>query len=178
MNRLIQKKALRNAAKVAFGSLVLGCGGTISDGGTPDAAGSDALAKQDNQTPDVATLDVATIIDAPVSDAALACLGETGFDASVTPTEFQCCIALIEQDMGDAGWTTDDAAVYPPGAKTVEADPSSMNCCRAIIADVDQNTADYVTASPTLATCCSAAKGPMGPACTPWGPPMPPELVS
>lgn len=125
----------------------------VGDGGPKDAK-VDAL-----PTPDAAPL-----------DAALACTAPVELDASVDEPTFECCLGVVEEMTGDAGFTVVDAGA-------VAADPSVDNCCKAIIAHVDTTTADYSKASPTLPTCCGANDYPMGTACTPWGPPMPPELA-
>ncbi len=167
MNPSIRKMALRHAAKVAFGSFVVACGGTVSGG---EDASSDAKIGNDTGTkPDASTpLDSSSPTDSStMGDGALACTGPTDIDASsITPEVFQCCLGVVEQLTGDSGFMAIDAG-------EVTGDPAVDNCCKVIIADVDSNTSDYSAASPTLQTCCNALGYPNGPACTPWGPPMP-----
>jgi hypothetical protein len=171
MDALIRRKALRHAAKVAFGSLIVGCGGTIQD--TGDGA-ADANSEADTQPTADAAMDVSSrdvqSVDSPASDAALACTQDVALDASIDDGTFECCLGVVEQLTGDAGIATVDAAA-------VDGDPSVANCCVAIIAHVDGTSGTYSEAAPTLPTCCSALGYPTGPACTPWGPPMPPEMV-
>lgn len=152
MDTGIRRMALRNAAKVALGSLMLGCGGVI------DLSGEDAA------------VDAAK--DAPQPDAApvLACTGPVDVDASgVDQLTFQCCLGVEQALLGDASAFQVDAGV-------VKGDPSASNCCNAIVAHVDQVTADYAAAAPSLALCCRALGYFSGPACTPWGPPTPPAM--
>jgi hypothetical protein len=171
MNGSIRKMALRHAAKVAFGSFVVACGGTVAGG---EDASSDAKTSNDTGTKtDASTsldssLDSSSPADSSTSDGALACTGPVDIDASsITPEVFQCCLGVVEQLTGDAGFSAIDAG-------EITGDPAVDNCCKVIIADVDSNTGDYSAASPTLYSCCNALGNPIGPACTPWGPPMPP----
>ena len=163
--------ALRNAAKVAFGTFVVGCGGSIVVGQEPDAQ-SDAKATKD------AALDSAIV---PKQDAALACTGATEVDASdVSAETFQCCVATVKSATGDASPWGDPNG---PDASAVTNDPAAQNCCSVIIARIDNEpdggnfSDDYMAAGDALNWCCIALSYPMGGACTPWGPPMPPAMV-
>lgn len=163
MELIVRKMALRNAAKVALGSLVMGCGGTITDGG--DAATDASSNKDTAQQKETSVLDVVVQSDAP-----LACTGPVDVDAGDPgSTVFACCLPVVEALTGDAGFVVVDAG-------EVTGDPSVDNCCKAIIAHVDNDTQDYSAASQVLSTCCNALGYPVGPACTPWGPPTPPEM--
>jgi hypothetical protein len=164
--------ALRNAAKVALGTFVVGCGGSIVVGEEPDAHG-DAKAKQD-----------AALIDAvvPEQDAALACTGQTEVDAGDVSSEtFACCIAEVKSATGDASPWGDPNG---PDASPVTNNPAAENCCNVIVARIDNEpdggsfSEDYNTAGDALNWCCIALKYPMGTACTPWGPPMPPAMMA
>jgi hypothetical protein len=102
----VRRTALRHAAKVAFGPLVVGCGGMIA---TEDAS------------TDAASWDVgADALDAVAEDSALACIGPVG-DASVSEQVYQCCLVVIATD---AGFTND------------AGDPSVENCCEAIVSRI------------------------------------------
>jgi hypothetical protein len=166
--------ALRNAAKVALGTFVVGCGGSIMDGQEPDAQ-SDAKVKP---KPDAAVVDAVV----PEQDAALACTGQTEVDASdVSDETFACCIAEVKSATGDASPWGDPNG---PDASAVANNPAAENCCNVIVARIDNEpdggnaSADYGLAGDTLSWCCIALNYPMGSACTPWGPPMPPEMVA
>lgn len=173
MNLTIRRMALRNAAKVALGTFVAGCGGSIVVGQEPDAQ-SDAKAKPGQD---------AALVDAivPEQDAALACTGATEIDAGdVSDETFACCITEVKAATGDASPWDDPNG---PDASTVTNDPAAENCCNVIVARIDNEPdggnagADYSAASDTLSWCCMALKSPMGSACTPWGPPMPPAMI-
>ena len=172
MDAFTRKLALRNAAKVALGSLFFGCGGALTVDGPLDAAAPLPDAPSD-----------APLADAAVPDAtALACTGPTQVDASdVAEDAFQCCIATVQADVGDASlWSSDGA-----DASAVTDDPSASNCCRVIVARLDHEpdggdwSADFSSAegSPSLLPWYCAANGyPSDAACTPWGPPTPPDM--
>jgi hypothetical protein len=169
MNLMIRRLALRNAAKVALGTLVVGCGGSIAVG--PEDAQADAKTKKD-----------AAVLDAvvPEQDAALACTGATEVDASdVSEETFQCCVATVKSTTGDASPWGDPNG---PDASTVQNDPAALNCCDVIVARIDNEPdggsfgGDYTTAGDALNWCCIALNYPMGGACTPWGPPTPPAM--
>ena len=173
MNLTIRRMALRNAAKVALGTFVVGCGGSIVVGQEPDAQ-SDAKAnpKQD------AALDAVV----PEQDAALACTGHTEVDASdVTDETFACCVAEVKSATGDASPWGDPNG---PDASAVASNPAAENCCNVILARIDNEPDggsignDYMAAGDALNWCCIALNYPTGAACTPWGPPMPPEMVA
>ena len=159
MDAFTRRLALKGAAKVALGSLFVGCGGAmVAD---PDV----------HPLPDAKVADGASdaAVEAATPDAALACLGPTEVDAGgVTGDEFACCLGVVEEVTGDAGLQVVDAA-------TIAADPSLDNCCKAILAHVG-SAGGYSEAIPTLPSCCGANGYPMGAACTPWGPPSPPEM--
>jgi len=169
MDVSIRRRALRHAAKVAFGSLVISCGG-MQDVNTPDAE-ADVKTKPDSQAGQDAQPEGST--DAmTVGDGSLACTGPVDVDAGgITEETFQCCLGVIEQITSDSGFPVVDAG-------EVTGDPSIDNCCKAVIARVDQSSADYTAAEPVIPTCCNALGYPQGVACTPWGPPMPPSMVS
>lgn len=174
MNSYVRRLALRNAAKVAFGSLFLQCGGAISTG--PTDAEADGNAKPDGKPVDAAVLDVS------VPDGALACTGATEVDAGdVTEETLTCCVDVVSNQVGDASLFGDPNG---PDASLVTNDPAALNCCNAIIARIDDEpdggdlSQDYgtATANEVLQWCCQATGTPIGSACTPWGPPTPPAM--
>jgi hypothetical protein len=163
--------ALKNAAKVAFGTFVMGCGGSI-------AVGQDDAATDANKP----SKDAQTTVDAivPEQDAALACTGATEVDASdVTSETFACCVAEVKSATGDASPWTDPNG---PDASAVQDNAAALNCCDVIVARIDNEPDggsignDYTAAGDALNWCCIALNYPMGAACTPWGPPTPPSF--
>jgi hypothetical protein len=158
MDTALRRMALQSAAKVALGSLLLGCGGAIDGGQAAAADAAKDAPKNDGTT--------------PAEDAAptLACTGPVDVDAGgVGSQAFECCLGVEQALLGDA-------SAFEVDAGAVTSDPSASNCCNAIVAHVDEVTADYSAAGQALSLCCSALQYPMGPACTPWGPPTPPAM--
>jgi hypothetical protein len=169
---MIRRLALRNAAKVAFGTFVVGCGGSIAVG-QDDAAAPDANKPKN---------DASSVIDAvvPPQDAALACTGSTDVDASdVTSETFACCVAEVKTATGDASPWGDPNG---PDASAVQGNAAALNCCDVIVARIDNEpdggsiSGDYTAAGDALNWCCIALNYPSGVACTPWGPPTPPSM--
>ena len=170
MNLMIRRLALKNAAKVAFGTFVVGCGGSIAIG--QDDAATDASRPKK----DAAFMDSVV----PEQDAALACTGKTEVDASdVTSETFACCVAEVKSATGDASPWSDPNG---PDASAVQDNAAALNCCDVIIARIDNEpdggsvSSDYMAAGDALNWCCIALNYPMGSACTPWGPPTPPAM--
>ena len=157
MNRSVFRAALRASAKVALGAAFAGCGGMV--GSTAEHA-----------APEASTPVEASPLDA-AQQKARAC----------DPPSFDCCVALLEAvPLNDGGFAFPDAAV---GNSEVHA------CCATVIARLDSDirqtndqpdaaTAEQQneqTAAPVRWACCQVTPT-EGPTCTPWGPPMPPEM--
>jgi len=169
MTRLTHRLALRAAAKVAFSVSMIGCGGSIQESSVAEDSGAhageasvtDATAQplQDGAT---ATFDAALF-----ADAALACQAPLlGVDASVSEDVFTCCLGVVAPYVSGPS----------PDASAAAADPAVVACCNAIVLHVDQVTADYGKAASDFGICCPLVGDPLGPACTPWGPPVPPSM--
>jgi hypothetical protein len=101
--------------------------------------------------------------------------------AGIGASTFDCCVALLEAiPPNDGGFAFPDAAV---------GNPEVQACCATVIArldydlretigDPDASTAssqDEQKAAPVRWACCQVTPS-EGPTCTPWGPPMPPEM--
>jgi hypothetical protein len=117
----------------------------------------------------------------------LACAGEVALIPAgtepaivVTQGQFDCCLAYLSA-------AEDASATRDAWAGAFGADPSAQNCCRVLIAKLDQgdsaNLSNYQrTLGPVRDTCCTS--GLIAPVdtlyahilCTPWGPPVPPAL--
>jgi hypothetical protein len=170
-----QMRALRATARLAFAlSGVAACGGTTTTpGNTPndgatstnDSATSEAAAGDDAAGDDASTAHDSASEASTRSDASLSCdLSQPESNAA-----FECCIAH-------------EASVF--AADAGGADPTTMPCCKAIVDRIDGDTGDasaqlvmdYQQAEPALNGCCRLLGTPIGPACTPWGPPPPPAM--
>ncbi len=89
-------------------------------------------------------------------------------DASVDGAVFTCCVAFL-QPYTPTGFQMFGAAAA--------SDPRVHDCCQAVVLHVDQDTQDYGNLpDDERFACCNLLDTPIGPACTPWGPPVPPEM--
>jgi hypothetical protein len=159
METLIRRQALRHAAKVAFGSALIGCGGALA----PTTTAKDAAA-------DVAT----DVLEEVAADAGLACTGNpVGIDASVDEQTFECCAALVGPAVADAGNPWDDASA---GDDIINASANLQNCCTVLVAYIDKNLNDQWQGG-SAACCFALGYYSTQIACDPWGPPMPPCMA-
>ncbi len=142
----VRRKALQYAAKLAFGSLAIGCGGKVIDEqAVPDATTDDALAEAS--------------FDASYESGV--CTGVVEADANITDELIQCCIDTI----GAAA----DAGTLDAG------DVTQVSCCHALSATSSLWT-DGSWPDPTLYRCCGVVKTsycspwgpPMPPAMNEW----------
>ncbi|CAN5676323.1 hypothetical protein BH09MYX1_BH09MYX1_35590 [soil metagenome] len=161
MDASIRRRALRQAAKMALGAAFVGCGGAIAtanDGGPSPTPGPSDDASRDGSH------DVA-----PPSQ--LSCEVPKG-DASFAEKDKTCCFDLVAK--ASAGFFEHGHVVF--------TDPSVVGCCAALHAAVNGSMVGYVYGTDprmTAEQCQSCADTVGDPiACTPWGPPMPPEMVS
>ncbi|MFI5299381.1 MAG: hypothetical protein ACHREM_14905 [Polyangiales bacterium] len=151
MELSVRRRALDAAAKVTITASMLGCGGMVAT--TEGAAPSD----QDATSSTTTTVDQVSVT--------------CGADAapSYVPTyerTIACCEGLAtETDAG--GWQLPDAAT---------GDPQVLACCTAFLQHLDQVPTDSAKFQPVRGVCCSATHDYSNVACTPWGPPMPPEM--
>jgi hypothetical protein len=200
MNVLAFRAGLRASAKVALGLTAVGCGGVVGA-----AADSGAASTADASVPrDASTLreasplpEAAASVDAAGGVDATACnapppsslLPEgTNPDAAagIDPATFDCCVASLEALVpADAG----DIFEFPDAASP---DPQLAACCAVVVVRLDRDYTvaengdpdaaeatlqqDQTTAAPVRWACCNVANHPDGPTCTPWGPPVPPEM--
>lgn len=147
--------ALRAAAKAALSLSLAGCGGTLTHGQDPEMGSSDMDSGPANHA---------------VVAIGMPCTGLDGSaDASVSAATLACCNAFLAPSA--------DAAF---GALAVDAgEPGVIGCCSAIVAYVDHSRSVDAWASEeaVLPGCCQHVDPrPIGPACTPWGPPVPPAM--
>jgi hypothetical protein len=185
MDILIRRAALRATAKVALSLTVVGCGANVDsiddeeaysrDDGYATGKGDDVGEPADD-APDGAVEDAND--DADCSDEEeLACgLGEGDPSAieeiALDDAQLLCCAELLEPLT--PSW--DEEGSWEAWQES-QADPEVAGCCGVAVAHVN---ADYMKIEQvgwdTLNACCGAIGNPMGPACTPWGPPVPPAI--
>jgi hypothetical protein len=141
------------------------CGGAIQTASTAsDAGGATADAGDESSATDSSqTL--------PSSEA-----------STDTPVSTTCNLADPLSDATFACCIDHETAVFMADAGA--DDPATKACCTAIQTRIDdefrdggaQFSADYQKATPVLYDCCRVIGSPIGPACTPWGPPPPPAM--
>ncbi len=174
------RAALRASARVALTTTLFSCGGIAQMTTTADV-------QRPNPEPWV---DGSPEGDDASSTAACVAPGTEllpeSLDASVSEGTFECCLRALEPALGgDASVAEIDAA---------DVDPAVRSCCEAVVVRLDQDyqtppTYDPVSPlardnailadageSPVRWKCCALLSFPGGPTCTPWGPPMPPEM--
>jgi hypothetical protein len=165
MNTQTRRAALRAARKLSLGTLALGavtaCGGQVWDGSSRpdeelvvDDGGGSASASGDQCSP-------------PIE------LPEQGMRGSNVPRDDAlCCGAYVSA-----------AIEQSTMARSFVDDPGFVNCCKVLIADSEGPDPTFgFQGAPGRDSCCFG--GVVAPAtelygyalCTPWGPPVPPEL--
>jgi hypothetical protein len=183
MNRLVFRAALRASAKVALGAAFAGCGGMV--GSTAEHAAPEASAPE-AASADAALFDVSARAEAgacdPPSPSSVLPEGlHADAAAGIDESTFACCVGLLEAvPPNDGGFAFPDAAV---------GNPEVQACCATVIARLDYDMRQTITqpdastaeqqdertAAPVRWACCQVTPS-EGPTCTPWGPPMPPEM--
>ncbi|MBI2393877.1 MAG: hypothetical protein HYV09_30170 [Deltaproteobacteria bacterium] len=154
----IHRRALLAATKVSLSAaLIVGCGGRLdhemisaAEGDTGAANGSDAA---EVTVAEAGTLEVSVL--------------ETGGDTSARG-DASACGLLVESALADAG------------EPVTTSDPALQACCREIL-PAWTTDGDFGVGYRAARACCYVVGGESwweigGAACTPWGPPMPPEM--
>jgi len=171
--------ALRAAAKVTLSASILGCGGATAteDGGLlPASQEGGARAPFDAAIAVTRGMDAGSRMVGP-------CPGATESpDGAVSEGTFACCIGYLTAETHDAG------GAFPALDGST---PAAHECCATVVAFVDHggfsvfsdvDAAAYPTREGALQSCCEALSSPdggppIGAACTPWGPPVPPAMT-
>lgn len=145
----VRRRALLAASKVSLSAVLLtGCGGRV-EAPSPEPLFTEGSA------------DAAGVLDAESADSA----------SSET---------MVPADAGSACGRIVEAALSDAGEPVVSTDPAVVACCREILPTWTfggEGTVSYEVAR----ACCEVIGGDkwweLGyPACTPWGPPMPPAF--
>jgi hypothetical protein len=202
MHSSTRHAALRAAAKVTLSALV-SCGGATEDVATGhDAIARDAehhadaapkvvrdtaadtganAADAGHSRASAGDAELAALFDAADgrrrdARAASPCTAETfDVDGTVSTATFECCTSYLEADLVDGG----------EGLLELRSAPAVKECCASVVAFVDHGgyralEEAGITAERAVESCCGVlateAGPPMGPACTPWGPPVPPAM--
>jgi hypothetical protein len=165
--------ALRAAAKAALSISAFSCGGATVTSPTEDAGKTSAAMDLDSGTTSTTMREDAeappTMRDAGNTVVATddPCPGVPGGDAAVSENGFACCKSYLAPAAGAAF-----------GSLGVDASaPFAAACCSAVIRYVDVTDGAYTAAEALLPGCCESQNPiPIGRACTPWGPPVPPAM--
>ena len=191
MNASTRRFALRAAAKVALSASFAACGGMVGEPGTenPEPATThgtiDAATTAEDgagRSPDTgsARKDARAqagdaVAEAEVTFPEAGTVGCTGANQNVNAASssavFSCCASYLPTQLSDAAFG------FNPSSVAVRA------CCGTVVGHLDQGSdsstfeANYARVSSVLEACCEdLSPVPEGRACTPWGPPVPPEM--
>jgi hypothetical protein len=169
--REAQRRALLAAAKVALFAGAIGCGGSAAMVGAeteaaydPGPAGPDEVA----EPAPAPAAPAATIAPIPIVPPEVA--GACGDLSIVTDATIACCVDVLDVRVLDGSIWSDEEP----------ASNDELSCCELVLDAVDASMipdAPPFNDGPYYA-CCSLTLGTGDdhPACTPWGPPMPPEM--
>ncbi len=139
--------ALGAAIRIALGAAALsGCGGVVASEPSAPASAGGPAAQASGTAPPVAA-STAPAQDAGSGDASVAC---------------GSALAAAFPDAGADWWA---------GGEALSRDPVLVACCTAMSAP-EPAPIDAIRAS----GCCHVEFPGNGPACTPWGPPVPPAF--
>lgn len=156
MDAIVRRRALLAAAKVALSLTVLGCSSSAED---PTASEDDTAAEALHRHKDAGCHHHQAACDTTVTA-----------DAGVSADGLACCRTLVTSEMADAGF---GMSQLPASAKK---DPDITACCKAISASGWGSGGAAMSAYETARACCELTGDWSNPACTPWGPPMPPAM--
>jgi hypothetical protein len=182
MLRETRLAALRATAKVAL-SFTVGCGGAVlvpegdtneeprnPDPGTPGAKEIPARPAPAEPAPTATSPSEPVPVPAPE----LACdAPPPGEPVSGGEEQLACCAdhlaPIVPSDKNGWNWESWEKQKSAPDAQA---------CCNVVLAhtNASQNPAWDMVGWDTLSACCYALGNPSGPACTPWGPPVPPAV--
>lgn len=146
----IHRAALRAAAKLALSAVVLGCGGAAADTqNDPGASPTDTSAGD--------------LTSRSSGDVAGYCHKHHAHES-----QHQCCV----DEVATASFPKDPHFSANPDLRV---DALTRACCTVLAKDADK-TNDF--SFKERGECCAAIGWSAAATCTPWGPPVPPEMPS
>jgi len=174
MNHAIRRQALQTTAKVALSLTVLACGGTVE-------VAQEAPAQTDPPPDPPEPIDeeqgerLPSQASFPEEEEPLACdAAPVGEEVTILDDEqLGCCLDQLEPV-----WPAEGPDGWEQWQETMQ-DEDVGACCNVVVAHADQATTFDLFETlgwDKIQRCCEAAGSPVGPACTPWGPPVPPHL--
>lgn len=177
MDKRAFAKALRAAAKITFGTSLLGCGVTI------DSEGLDTEESEETRAVEEDDADV----ELSLADEARRRVAELGHPDPITPVcegpageledwsvydeqTFACCAEALSASL---------PATFEREGFGVQPEPQIDNCCVQLLSE---NYSAIWSGEPlphpapddVITACCVTRHG--NAACTPWGPPVPPAM--
>jgi len=158
-----RRLALLAATKVSLSAvLVIGCGGQVQSAPASASEGDTGVAdKADTNTPDTFAADT-NVADTNAPDTIVA--------ESSPPGDSSACASIVQSALADAG------------EPATSSDPAVQACCKEIL-PLWTWEANLGISYEAARACCQVLGGDKwweiaAPACTPWGPPMPPSIDS
>jgi hypothetical protein len=201
MDIAIRRAALRATAKVALSFTVMGCGHSVAVG-QPDGATEEEEAiagKGDGYG--ATTADGGGQLAAGGAGGAGGMYAAGGAGGRAMPDDEALCAApLPETEMGEfsiglvpialdgaqleccAGALPELVSVYTSlndwdAWNAQKGDDDIQGCCNVAIQHIQADFQNGATVGSDVQwACCDALGHPVGPACTPWGPPVPPSF--
>ena len=170
MDESIRRAALRATAKVALAMTVMGCLGEVrvDSAGAQAGEGGDQPATPDPLEPGAGGTGGATATPDPE---ALACEAPYPDEAVILDSDqLGCCEDLLGPLLPAVGEQWD-------AWNEVSGELEVQGCCRVAVAHFDADPVASEVPWETLGPCCDAIGFPSGPACTPWGPAVPPAVL-
>lgn len=166
MRESTRRAALRATAKVALSLTVVGCAAEVQ---LPREDNEDATVGTDEELTRAGGRTGSPTASGGSSGDELVCDAPPVGEVVLLDAELvQCCTSFIEPATPTDGpsWETWQSV----------ADPDLDGCCQVLVAHVDQDTTGAGDLWEMMSACCMRLDYPMGPACTPWGPPVPPAM--
>ena len=172
MNDQTRRAALRATAKIALSLTVVGCASTVqletANTDEPIEEGPTQVERFDEAMPDDPIPTTPAPTPAKTPDQLVCDAPHPGEEVAIDDAQLDCCIELLEPLIPSG-----EVNSWEQWQQDAE-DLSVMGCCAVAVSHVsaDWNKSETVGWE-TLNSCCSIDPA-LGPACTPWGPPMPP----
>jgi hypothetical protein len=168
MDDQIRRAALRATAKIALSLTVLGCTSTVQ----LETVNTDEPIEDDPppiETPSEEPLEDPGRVAIPSPPEALACdAPRPGEEVSIDDAQLDCCLGVLEPLI-----PTGEVNTWEQWQQDAE-EPAVMGCCVVAVSHVSDDWSKMDTVGWETVNSCCAIDQSLGPACSPWGPPMPP----
>lgn len=178
----IHRRALLTAAKLSL--FAAGCGGVDGDGAHTQATTASTTGATGVGTP-TATVAAPTSAPPPPKTPSPSTTVSAGPPADAPSKDKGCPLPVysLPTDADVSCCEAEVAAAFPAGGGAgADPSPGVAACCGVAIDYYDHHGAEAAAAGHVLpwnvlSACCGALHpAPIGPTCTPWGPPPPPAM--